>query len=504
LIKQGSIWHGSASLARRARRLAGKEVAETLIVVNRESQDAAAQKEVVAAEEAAAAEKVGAAAATPLLPAQLHVSGWLPCHATGTRTQRVVQLLLHALAAYPRPRRQVRAGCSPCNPAYPADCKAAGRALQAAGAKAIKDECEAELAVALPLLKGALEALNTLTKVRWHPPLCPCLAALLGTLLVSLGGHQLLALALACTNFAAAHPRIGPTAHQQVAPEHAALMAGLRAQAAPDSCTLACGLCWARPVHSVLWRAVRHHGGQVHEEPARPGQSGHGDGVPHAGSQAQEGEGCGHAPTQHGARGAPHATVQLLPPAPPPPRPSQVRASCKGQPTMPSCSRPAATAMPTLRPHLPPQVADPSNPAKKLDDYWAPSQGLLGESNFMAQLQARPPGVAASSPACTRHKRHCLTGAPAGVRQERPTAPTPPPPPAPLQEYDKDNIAPAIIQAIRPYLERPEFAPDTVKKASKAAYGLCSWVRAMEAYDRWVAGLAGAPFRVAGPLAHPA
>ena len=76
--------------------------------------------------------------------------------------------------------------------------------------------------------------------------------------------------------------------------------------------------------------------------------------------------------------------------------------------------------------------------------------------------------------------------------------------PAPLQEYDKDNIAPAIIQAIRPYLERPEFAPDTVKKASKAAYGLCSWVRAMEAYDRWVAGLAGAPFRVAGPLAHPA
>lgn len=38
---------------------------------------------------------------------------------------------------------------------------------QAAGAKAIKDECEAELAVALPLLKSALDALNTLTKVAY-------------------------------------------------------------------------------------------------------------------------------------------------------------------------------------------------------------------------------------------------------------------------------------------------------------------------------------------------
>ena len=26
--------------------------------------------------------------------------------------------------------------------------------------------------------------------------------------------------------------------------------------------------------------------------------------------------------------------------------------------------------------------------------------------------------------------------------------------------------------------------PQTVRKASKAAFGLCSWVRAMEAYDR--------------------
>jgi dynein heavy chain len=53
-----------------------------------------------------------------------------------------------------------------------------------------------------------------------------------------------------------------------------------------------------------------------------------------------------------------------------------------------------------------------------------------------------------------------------------------------LQQYDKDNIPPAYIVAVRPYLAMPELAPDTVKKASKAAYGLCCWVRAMEAYDR--------------------
>lgn len=81
---------------------------------------------------------------------------------------------------------------------------------------------------------------------------------------------------------------------------------------------------------------------------------------------------------------------------------------------------------------------DPANPTKKLDDYWGPSQALLGDPTFMTQLK----------------------------------------------EYDKDNIPPSIITAIRPYLERPEFAPEVVKKASNAAHGLCCWVRAMEAYDR--------------------
>lgn len=50
-----------------------------------------------------------------------------------------------------------------------------------------------------------------------------------------------------------------------------------------------------------------------------------------------------------------------------------------------------------------PQINDPANPSRKVDDFWGPSQGLLSESNFLAQLQ----------------------------------------------EYDKDNIPPAVIALIR-------------------------------------------------------
>ena len=53
-----------------------------------------------------------------------------------------------------------------------------------------------------------------------------------------------------------------------------------------------------------------------------------------------------------------------------------------------------------------------------------------------------------------------------------------------LKKYDKDNIKAKVIKKIRPYLAKKDFQLKVVKKASKAAYGLCSWVRAMEAYDR--------------------
>lgn len=53
-----------------------------------------------------------------------------------------------------------------------------------------------------------------------------------------------------------------------------------------------------------------------------------------------------------------------------------------------------------------------------------------------------------------------------------------------LRNFDRDNIPASIIAKIRPYLKNPDFQPKKIKKVSKAAYGLCCWVRAMETYDR--------------------
>ncbi len=60
-----------------------------------------------------------------------------------------------------------------------------------------------------------------------------------------------------------------------------------------------------------------------------------------------------------------------------------------------------------------------------------------------------------------------------------------PPPLHSLYSFDKDNIDVNIIKRIRgTFIDNPEFQPDKIKTVSSAAYGLCCWVRAMEAYDR--------------------
>ena len=88
----------------------------------------------------------------------------------------------------------------------------------------------------------------------------------------------------------------------------------------------------------------------------------------------------------------------------------------------------------------PEKIKDPDDPTKKIKDYWGPAKKhLLGDSKFLQKLK----------------------------------------------DYDKDNIDPKIVAKIRKnYLDKEEFEPERVKKASVAAMGLCKWVRAMEAYDR--------------------
>ena len=88
----------------------------------------------------------------------------------------------------------------------------------------------------------------------------------------------------------------------------------------------------------------------------------------------------------------------------------------------------------------PEKIKDPEGGTKKINDFWGPSKKhLLGDSKFIQRLK----------------------------------------------DYDKDNIDPKIVKKLRDkFVNNPDFQPDVVKKASVAAYGLCCWVRAMEAYDR--------------------
>ena len=53
-----------------------------------------------------------------------------------------------------------------------------------------------------------------------------------------------------------------------------------------------------------------------------------------------------------------------------------------------------------------------------------------------------------------------------------------------LMEFDKDNIDDKVIVAVEKYLNLDEFQPDVIKKASKAAAGLCKWVHAIIKYDK--------------------
>ncbi|XP_035226897.1 dynein heavy chain 3, axonemal-like isoform X2 [Stegodyphus dumicola] len=87
----------------------------------------------------------------------------------------------------------------------------------------------------------------------------------------------------------------------------------------------------------------------------------------------------------------------------------------------------------------PERKPDPSGSGKMIEDYWGPSQKMLGDLKFLDALKS----------------------------------------------YDKDNIPEPIIQRIRQkYCTNPDFDPAVIKKVSVACEGLCRWVRAMDVYNR--------------------
>lgn len=54
-----------------------------------------------------------------------------------------------------------------------------------------------------------------------------------------------------------------------------------------------------------------------------------------------------------------------------------------------------------------------------------------------------------------------------------------------LKIYDRDNIPISVMKKIRDnYITNPDFDPTIIRKVSSACEGICSWVRAIEVYDR--------------------
>jgi len=78
-------------------------------------------------------------------------------------------------------------------------------------------------------------------------------------------------------------------------------------------------------------------------------------------------------------------------------------------------------------------------PGQKVNDYWPTAQKSMGDTDFLSRLVT----------------------------------------------YDKDNIAPDVIAKIRSdYIPLENFTPEIVEKSSSAAKGMCTWVCAMDVYER--------------------
>jgi dynein heavy chain len=87
----------------------------------------------------------------------------------------------------------------------------------------------------------------------------------------------------------------------------------------------------------------------------------------------------------------------------------------------------------------PVKVKDPNGGHKKINDYWGPAvKHLLNDTKFLKRLQ----------------------------------------------KYKKDEIKDEMTAKVTPYTVMPEFQPDRIAKASKAAAGLCKWVHAMMKYTK--------------------
>ena len=100
----------------------------------------------------------------------------------------------------------------------------------------------------------------------------------------------------------------------------------------------------------------------------------------------------------------------------------------KGMKSPPAGVKLVMEAVCIMRGVKPTKVKDPQS-GRMVEDYWESAKKLLMEADFLDKLRG----------------------------------------------FDKDNIDPKTVAKIAPYISNPEFEPEKVLQASKAAHGLCCW-----------------------------
>ena len=87
----------------------------------------------------------------------------------------------------------------------------------------------------------------------------------------------------------------------------------------------------------------------------------------------------------------------------------------------------------------PDMVKNPNAPPYKIPDYWGPAKKkVLNDLNFLNKLR----------------------------------------------NYPIDTVDPNIVARVMPYIENPDFNDKEIRRASKAAAGMCKWVHAVVTYDK--------------------
>ncbi|MGH0152118.1 UNVERIFIED_CONTAM: hypothetical protein FKN15_029859 [Acipenser sinensis] len=139
----------------------------------------------------------------------------------------------------------------------------------------------------------------------------------------------------------------------------------------------------------------------------------------------------------------------------------------------PSGVRITLAAICILKGIKPEKKVDPNG--RSSDDYWPSAKKMLGDMKFLDSLKGIKPEKKVDPNGRSSDDYWPSAKKMLGDMKFLDS----------LKEFDKDNIPHKVIAQIRrDLISNPEFQPSVIKNVSSACEGLCSWVRAIEVYDK--------------------